>query len=164
MLLPARMKPTARSKSAWALGVISTGVAGAPVAAERDCPAGAGAVEVEVAVFVATGAGGVCVGLLGAEPQAANPMAAIAAMRTPMAAPYRLEALSVEARDHILRQLRLAVTSGLELGQRLEALTHPLVVHTIFRPDRVQLVRLDSLLLERKHLLLQQRVVFLELL
>ena len=122
---------------------------------ERDCSAGAGAVEVEVAVSVVTGAGGVCVGLLGAKLQAANPMAAIADMRAPTAAPYGPEALSVEARDHILRQLRLAVTSGLELGQRLETLTHPLVVHTILRSDRVQLVRLDSLLLERKHLLLQ---------
>src|SRR6185437_8656466 len=73
-------------------------------------------------------------------------------------------ALLVEARNNILRQLRLAVTGGFELGQRLEALLYPLVIHAILGPSRIQLVRLDGLLFERKHLLLEQRVVLLELL
>ena len=62
--------------------------------------------------------------------------------------PHRLR--SIECRDDILRQLRLAVTSGFQLGQRLEALLHPLVVDTVFRARGVQLVRLDGLFLERE--------------
>src|SRR5438874_4972937 len=61
-----------------------------------------------------------------------------------------------EAGDHILRQLRFAVARGLELRERLEALAHPLVVHPVLGARRVQLVRLDRLLLERKYLLLEQ--------
>src|SRR6516225_5696343 len=71
---------------------------------------------------------------------------------------------SLETRDHIVRHFRLAISRGLELGERLEALAHPLVVDPLLGARGVELVRLDRLLLEREHLLLQQRVVFLELL
>src|SRR6185503_3833038 len=101
------------------------------------------------------------VGFVGAEPQAANTRVASAATpsdRRPS------PAVSVEARNHILRQLRLAVPGRFELGQRLEALFYPLVIDAIFRAHRIQLVRLDGLLFERIHLLLEQGVIFLELL
>jgi len=63
---------------------------------------------------------------------------------------------SLEAGNRILCQLRLAVARGLELRERLKAPAHPLVVHTVPGARGIQLVRLDRLLLERKHLLLEQ--------
>src|ERR1700719_2976049 len=63
---------------------------------------------------------------------------------------------SLETGNRILYQLRLAVARGLELRERLKAPAHPLVVHTVPGARGIQLVRLDRLLLERKHLLLEQ--------
>ena len=118
----------------------------------------------------ATGSEGASFGFDGADPHATNSIAAATDTTEPAArstdarepsgrltaTPRWPEAMSVEARDHILRHLRLAVTGGFELGQHLEALLYPLVINTIFRARRIQLVRLDGLLLERKHLLLEQ--------
>src|SRR5512145_985403 len=58
---------------------------------------------------------------------------------------------------------RLAVAHWPQLGQRLEALLHPLVVDTLRGARRVGLVQLDGLLLEREGLLLEQHVVLLAL-
>src|SRR4029077_5367390 len=69
---------------------------------------------------------------------------------------------SLEVGNRILNQLRFAVARGLQLRERLKAPAHPLVVHTVPGARGIQLVRLDRLLLERKHLLLEQRVVFLQ--
>src|SRR3984957_11021242 len=168
VLLPERMKPTARSKSALPRAVTGTlGTAPAAPVSPAVPPFAPGVVAPDFPALAVTGSDDASVGFAGgADPQAANNRANIAGTTAPAtltATPCWPEAMSVEARDHILRQLRLAVTGGFELGQHLEALLHPLVINTVFGASRVQLVRLDSLLLERIHLLLEQRVVFLEL-
>src|SRR5205807_5919062 len=70
-----------------------------------------------------------------------------------VAAPGERGALSVEAGDHILHQLRLAVAARLELGKGLEALLQPLVVHAVLGARRIELMRLDRRLREREDLL-----------
>ena len=57
----------------------------------------------------------------------------------------------------------LAVSAGLELGERGVALLHAVVVNAVARALGVDLVRGDGLLFERERLLFEQRVVFIEL-
>ena len=70
----------------------------------------------------------------------------------------------VERDIDILRQFGFAIACGFQLSKHLEALLHPFVVNAVLGAHRVDLVRLDGLLLEGENLLLQQRVIFLELL
>src|SRR6266699_4672876 len=179
------MKFTARPKSLRAAGGTSgcTGTVGAapapgappgtdavpPVAAPAG-RAGVGAAggggEAGVARAGAGGGGAAGWGRVRGEPQAAS--SASAARATTSAASAGATGAGLhrdrlfQARDDILRQLRLAVTRRLQARQRLEALAHPLVVDPILGARGVQLVRLDRFLLERKHLLLEERIVFLE--
>src|SRR5438874_8744307 len=173
------MEFTARSKSLRAAGGTSgcPGTVGAapapgappgtdpvpPVAAPagRACVGAAGGGgEAGVARAGAEGGGAAGWGRVRGEPQAASSASAATSATSAGARlhPGRL----FQARDDILRQLRLAVTRRLQARQRLEALTHPLVVDPILGARGVQLVRLDRFLLERKYLLLEERIVFLE--
>src|SRR5438105_6676279 len=176
------MEFTARSKSLRAAGGTSgcTGTVGAapapgappgtdavsPVAAPAG-RAGVGAAdgggEAGVARAGAGGGGAAGWGRVRGEPQAASSASAATSATSAGATGARLHLGRLfQARDDILRQLRLAVTRRLQARQRLEALTHPLVVDPILGARGVQLVRLDRFLLERKHLLLEERIVFLE--
>src|SRR5207302_2051613 len=176
------MKFTARSKSLRAAGGTSgcTGTVGTapapgappgtdavpPVAAPAG-RAGVGAAggggEAGVARAGAGGGGAAGWGRVRGEPQAASAASAATSATSAGATGARLHPGRLfQARDDILRQLRLAVTRRLQARQRLEALTHPLVVDPILGARGVQLVRLDRFLLERKHLLLEERIVFLE--
>src|SRR6516165_2183197 len=171
--LPDRMYCTARSKSARAAGVTSgctaegaPGVSAVVPAAAFDLP-GAAADE----------AGGSAGALLrwGVELQAPSwastraPSARVRYRRAiaradgaPSPAGLRPRTggqagtCSLQARDHIVCQLRLTVACGLELGERLEALAHPLIVDPILGACCIELVRLDRLLLEREDLLLEE--------
>ena len=67
-----------------------------------------------------------------------------------------------QRRDHILR-LRLAIARRLQLGERREALPAPNHRRCRRGARRVDLVDRDGLLLERVCLILQQRLVLLEL-
>src|SRR5262249_2961452 len=101
--LPAFMKPTARSKSALPRAV--TGCAEPPgVEAEVEAPEAP--LELAAPAFAASAAAGCeadSVGFVGAELHAANSIALANASATSTCRPS--PALSVEARDHILRQL-----------------------------------------------------------
>ena len=66
-------------------------------------------------------------------------------------------------RTDALIDLRLAVAAGLQFGQRRETLLHAFVVDAVARALGVDLVRRDGLFFERERLLLEQRVVFVEL-
>src|SRR5256885_3443019 len=172
--LPARMSFTARSKSERAAGV-TCGCAAArgAAAAGGAAPVAGGRTGGSVAGGAVGRAAGGCPGRgavrAGSELQAASaigtsPASARAATRRACHAAGAAAPGGplFEARDHILRQLRLAVARGLQLRERLKALAHPLVVHPVLGARGVQLVRLDRLLLERKYLLLEEGVVFLQ--
>src|SRR6266478_969723 len=124
--------------------LVAPPAAGAPAGAA----AGAGASRV-------IGFAGCITGRLGPELQA--PSTASASQASADAARVSAPGVrSLEAGNRILYQLRLAVARGLELRERLKAPAHPLVVHTVLGARGIQLVRLDRLLFERKHLLLEQ--------
>src|SRR5690242_370797 len=181
--LPDRMYCTARSKSARAAGGTSGCTTGAgdsappvvaPAAAFAVASAEAPVAAVAAAAVLPAGTGPAgcaeapaAAGALpreGVELQAPRPMSASATSSAAAPTSQRggSRSASLEARDHIVCHLRLAVTRGLELGERLKALAHPFVVDAVLGARGIQLVRFDCLLLEREHLLLQQRVVFLE--
>src|SRR5438477_2305060 len=178
------MKFTARPKSLRAAGGTSgcTGTVGAapapgappgtdavpPVAAPAGragvgAAGGGGEAGVARAGAGAGGGGAAGWGRVRGEPQDASSASAATSATSAAATGARLHPGRLfQARDDILRQLRLAVTRRLQARQRLEALTHPLVVDPILGARGVQLVRLDRFLLERKYLLLEERIVFLE--
>src|ERR1700731_4140946 len=131
---------------------VVAGVAGAGAGAGAGAPAGAAAGAGSSRVI---GFAGCITGRLGPELQA--PSTASASQASADAARESAPAVrSLEAGNRILYQLRLAVARGLELRERLKAPAHPLVVNTVPGARGIQLVRLDRLFLERKHLLLEQ--------
>src|SRR5499427_8143079 len=136
--------------------------AGVAPAALPGAAAAAGCAEAAAAVGVAEAGlarGG------GVDLQAPSAKSASAPSARAAPAPQRGRPMPLlETRDHIVRHFRLAISSGLKLGEGLEALAHRFVVDPVLGARGVELVRLDRLLLERKHLLLHQGVVFLELL
>src|SRR3954453_19872228 len=157
VLLPLRMKLTARLKSAVAFG--DGGPAG-PNDADPPHDAGAG-LPPGPGVHAPPAA---CAGFPGAAPTGAAPPAAGsgAAVVESGFGDHGIEAqplnnatsaTSIECRRHILRNFRLAIARRLQLSQHLEALLYPLVIHTILRARSVDLVRLDGLFFEWEHLL-----------
>src|SRR3954452_2091463 len=152
VLLPLRMKLTARLKSAVAFG--DGGPAGPNDAAPAH-DAGAG---------LAPGPGAhappaACAGLPDAAPTSAGAAAPAAASGAAVESGFddhgieaqplnnATSATSIECRRHILRDFRLAIARRLQLSQHLETLLYPLVVHTILRAQSSELVLLDVLVL-----------------
>src|ERR1700689_4579297 len=166
VVFPARRKFTARAKSARAAGGTSgctagaaagaAGVAGAPPAggaAIAGVPAARAGGPAGAAALTGWAAGSVRGGVeLHAAMPANNTTHSAAPRPARHAGRAAAAALSLKVDDHILRHFRLTVTCGLEIGERLEALVHRLVVPPVLGTCRIQLVRLDRLLFEREHL------------
>ena len=76
--------------------------------------------------------------------------------------PRRTQPASVNLGDIGLAPFRPRVAGGAQLRQPRETAAHPLVVDAVGRARGVEAVQFDRLLLERKCLLLEQQLVFLE--